>query len=289
MKFIDFSVLVVPDAIPARVAFGGSFILMTAIFAAGISLDFSVRLFVLYVIPLMVIGLHCDRYLSYFAAIGTVLVFEAVTLAKFNIDFRTTITNLFFEGVVAAMIVLVASAARANYLKVLQQSTTDALTNLANRRAFETIANHEIARQRRYGGIFSLALLDLDGFKEINDSKGHRTGDEALRLFAKAIRANTREADSVARIGGDEFIVLMPNTAAEVAVSLCHHLRTVVATRMAEAGFAVTVSIGTATLTQPPESVESVIAWADAAMYEAKKNGKNCVVCAQLAANATEY
>ncbi|MBI2275788.1 MAG: GGDEF domain-containing protein [Dechloromonas sp.] len=289
MKLIDFSVLVMPDAIPAMVAFGGSFILMTAIFAAGISLDFSVRLFVLYVIPLMAIGLHCERYLSYFAAIGIVLVFEAVTLTKFDIDFRTTITNLFFEGVVAGMIVLVASAARANYLKVLQQSTTDPLTNLANRRAFESIANQEIARQKRYGGIFSLAVLDLDGFKEINDSKGHRTGDEALVLFAKAIRANTREADSVARIGGDEFIVLMPNMTGEVAVSLCHHLREIVAARMAEAGFAVTVSIGMATITQPPESVETVIAWADAAMYEAKKNGKNCVVCAQLASSAMEY
>lgn len=279
MKLADLAILLVPNAIPARVALGGGFILMTVIFAAGIFMDFSVRLFVLYVIPLMAIGLHCGRYLPYFVAVGTVLVFETATLVKFNIDFTTTITNLFFEGVVAGMIVLVASAARANYLTVLQQSTTDALTNLANRRAFESIANHEIARQRRYGGIFSLAVLDLDGFKGINDSKGHRTGDEALRLFAKAIRNDTREADSVARIGGDEFIVLMPNTTAEDAVSLCDHLRTVVAARMAEAGFAVTVSIGTATLLQPPESLESAIACADAAMYDAKKNGKNCVVC----------
>jgi len=279
MKLDGISRFLIPGYISGKLAYGASLVAMAVIFAAGISADFSIRLFVLYVLPLVLISLHCGRYVAYVAAVGIVLGLEAFTLARFNFNFATIVTNLLFEGLVAGMIVLVTSTARTNYLKVAQQATTDELTNLANRRAFERVADHEIARQKRYGGVFSLAMLDLDGFKELNDSRGHRSGDEALKLFAEVIRSKTRESDTVARYGGDEFIVLMPNTSEVESLALCQQLRTVVAARMTEASFYVTVSIGCATFTEPPNSVESAIAQADTAMYQAKKSGKNCVIC----------
>jgi diguanylate cyclase (GGDEF)-like protein len=160
----------------------------------------------------------------------------------------------------------------------VNQALTDPLTSLANRRAFMAAVDSEIARQRRYGGIFSLAVLDLDGFKALNDSRGHRAGDEGLQLVAAVLRSNTRQGDSVARIGGDEFAVLLPNTQDVDCDFLYRKLGNSVAERMAAGGFAVTASIGCKTFRQPPGSASNALQQADAIMYDAKMSGKNCVV-----------
>jgi two-component system, cell cycle response regulator len=89
---------------------------------------------------------------------------------------------------------------------------TETLTQLHNRRGFESTLAVEIARQRRHGGALSLAVLDLDRFKELNDRRGHEAGDQALRLLGDVLRSGTRRSDSTARIGGDEFVIVMPRT-----------------------------------------------------------------------------
>src|SRR6202012_1887948 len=91
-------------------------------------------------------------------------------------------------------------------------TVTDELTRLHNRRGLETVIRREIARQKRYGGVFSLAIIDLDRFKELNDFQGHAAGDRALELIGRVLSKSTRQSDSVGRLGGDEFVIVMPDT-----------------------------------------------------------------------------
>lgn len=159
-------------------------------------------------------------------------------------------------------------------------SATDALTGLANRRAFEQRLTHEYARARRYGTSLSLLIADLDGLKSLNDSQGHRAGDAALREVAAAIARNLRASDLGARWGGDEFSVLAPSTSAAEAASLAERVRA-----MAEEGFPgmppITLSVGVASLDPAADqSLEALLRAADAALYAAKTLGRNRVVSA---------
>jgi diguanylate cyclase (GGDEF)-like protein len=178
-----------------------------------------------------------------------------------------------------ATIALTARLARTNYLKYKILSTADPLTNLCNRRALDIAIERETERQKRYGGTFSIALIDLDGFKGLNDSMGHLAGDKALQLVGEVLSENTRQTDTISRIGGDEFVILMPNTEKADCEALCQSLCSKIANRMADASFEITASIGCTTFTQPPEFQSDILHKADKAMYLAKGNGKCCVVC----------
>jgi len=161
---------------------------------------------------------------------------------------------------------------------ITNQAATDSLTGLANRRALVAELESEITRQRRCGGVFSLAVLDLDGFKALNDSKGHASGDEALKLAADILRSCTRASDSVGRLGGDEFAVIMPNTQDVDCSLMFHELCRTIAERMGTAGFELTASIGCKTFRAPPESPSCALQLADKIMYDAKAGGKNRAV-----------
>lgn len=270
--------LAAPGKLPERAVFLASVVAMVAVFVANLAVDPGLRVYVLYVLPLLAIGMHSSRRAFYLAGAGLVLVFEAVTFAHRGVAADALVGNLILEAVVVALCLSVADTARVSYLKVLNLARTDELTGLMNRRAFVRTTELEIERQARYGGEFSIMMLDLDGFKALNDTYGHFAGDIALRHLAEAIRANTRRADSVARIGGDEFVVLMPNTPRAACDAICQQLRRAVAEGMRDSGFTVTASIGGVTFEQPPESVDAALRAADQAMYRAKQNGGDCVV-----------
>ena len=153
---------------------------------------------------------------------------------------------------------------------------TDPLTGLLNRRAFEERLRDEVARARRYGTPLALLLIDVDGFKAINDRRGHHAGDEALQSIGRSLRAGSRTTDVTGRWGGDEFVCLAPEARRAEALDLAERFRIAVGA----AGSGLTVSIGVATAdhgTPPAQSLEEV---ADAAMYEAKRRGGNRVVLA---------
>jgi diguanylate cyclase (GGDEF)-like protein len=153
------------------------------------------------------------------------------------------------------------------------------LTGLDNRRSIEIITSREIDRMKRYQGIFSFALLDLDEFKPLNDTKGHKAGDEALKLLATILKEKIRQSDTPARLGGDEFVILMPNTSAEDSLFFCNELCARITSQMKAEGFPITASIGTVTFAQPPDSFEEVFSKADEAMYIAKARGKGQIAC----------
>jgi diguanylate cyclase (GGDEF)-like protein len=135
----------------------------------------------------------------------------------------------------------------------------------------------EVTRQRRYGGLFSLAELDLDGFKTLNDTRGHPAGDDVLKLLAEILRRHTRKSDLAGRLGGDEFPILMPNMGEADCMQFLQHLCSTIETGMVEAGFEITASIGFKTFLRAPESISQALLQVDQSMYQAKRAGKGRV------------
>ena len=169
-------------------------------------------------------------------------------------------------------------------------SSTDALTGLVNRRRFDELATYEIARSQRTGAPLALLLLDLDHFKQVNDGFGHGTGDLVLRAFAESAQSVLREIDIIARWGGEEFAVLMPQTGQQPAIAVAERVR-----RMAESlavmprsglldattPVHITVSIGVVVMEACELSLEAMIHLADQGLYAAKVAGRNCVAVLQ--------
>ncbi len=164
-----------------------------------------------------------------------------------------------------------------------EQALTDDLTGLANRRAFFSVAERELAKARRYATPLSFCMLDIDRFKLINDTRGHHAGDDALKSVAGLIRGVARDADLPARLGGEEFGILLPNTRLAEAAVFAERLRAVVEGSPCECGgppIRVTVSIGTAELQPGDADLETLLRAADGAMYRAKELGRNRVATA---------
>ena len=153
---------------------------------------------------------------------------------------------------------------------------TDALTGLANRRQVEEILSRELRRAERYGRAFSVLMLDIDHFKELNDRFGHQAGDEVLVDLARRFERMVRASDSVARWGGEEFVIVTPETGLEDAKRLAELVRRHVNDATLAERFKVTVSIGVACY-RPGDSVAALVARSDAAMYQAKRAGRNRV------------
>jgi diguanylate cyclase (GGDEF)-like protein len=150
----------------------------------------------------------------------------------------------------------------------------DPLTGLANRRTFNERAILEVERARRTARPLSVALFDLDDFKQVNDRLGHATGDELLCAVADVMVNGLRQIDLAARLGGDEFAVLLPETDAQGARTCLEDLRKELQATMAQHGWSVGCSIGAVTFTTPSATVEVLLHKADELMYEAKRAGK---------------
>lgn len=160
--------------------------------------------------------------------------------------------------------------------QVRAMALTDALTGIANRPAFLDGLDRAIARQRRHGEPFSLLYLDLDGFKRVNDVLGHVVGDEVLRRVAEVLVAELRREDLAARIGGDEFAVLLAGADADGAHA-GERIRAAVKRCMDAHGWPVTASVGVVTFLATPDDVSEALAAADELMYGAKASGKDRV------------
>jgi len=175
------------------------------------------------------------------------------------------------------ILAFILSALKSTLKQEKELSRSDFLTGIRNRRYFIELANMEISRARRYEHPFTIVCLDLDNFKAVNDCSGHSTGDLLLRLVARTTRENIRVTDTVARIGGDEFAILMPETGREVAEVIMQRVKRVNLDYMRKHGWPVTLSIGVVTFTSPPSTVDEVLRVSDRLMYSAKNNGKNSI------------
>ena len=163
---------------------------------------------------------------------------------------------------------------------VYQLATQDSLTGLPNRRHFAETMERELARARRHGRALTLALIDLDHFKRINDDLGHLAGDQVLRRFGALLREHVRADDLPARIGGEEFALLMPESDLDAAFESADRIRQIIAEESFDAGgqtLKLTISIGLACWDTSRDSVSALMRAADRALYRAKSEGRNRV------------
>ncbi len=162
-----------------------------------------------------------------------------------------------------------------------RRAYSDYLTSLANRRYFLEQAEKELERIKRHGGQLSLLMLDIDHFKKINDTYGHKVGDQVLQHLAKVCSQTLRDIDIIGRIGGEEFAVLLPETDSSQSVQTAERMRSAIdsANLIPEQGVALhfTASFGVATLNQSDNNIDKLLIKADKALYLAKKNGRNLV------------
>ncbi|MDD5703485.1 MAG: diguanylate cyclase, partial [Dehalococcoidales bacterium] len=168
------------------------------------------------------------------------------------------------------------------YAKTEHLARVDSLTGLLNRRSLDEILSNEIGRHSRYGGSFSLIILDLDLFKSFNDTFGHLAGDELLRQIGAIMKNTVREADQAFRYGGDEFAILLPQTPLDAALRVAERIRQQTFATVEIESKPISVSLGLASWPANGLSPEEVLASADAALYQAKKSGGNHTVCSQL-------
>ena len=180
---------------------------------------------------------------------------------------------------VALLVFLIISATlselHAALIRENKLSRTDGLTGISNRRDFLEIAKRVVSEATRYRQPLTLAYIDVDHFKEINDNLGHKAGDQVLQAIAKELKICLRASDGAGRLGGDEFAILLPQVAYEPAIGVINRVQQALTVSMQKQGFPVTFSIGVVTFLSPPISVEVLIEKADNLMYEAKQKGRN--------------
>ncbi len=160
-------------------------------------------------------------------------------------------------------------------------STTDSLTGLLNRRALTDTLHHEIDRAQRYDSDLSLILCDVDKFKKINDTYGHAAGDRALQAVAESLKKNLRKADILGRYGGDEFMIILPETSLDGAKNLAEKIRLFSSESDVELSgkgrIRLTLSIGVASCCTPSDDIDTLVSLADSALYTSKEAGRNRV------------
>ncbi|MBR9987956.1 MAG: GGDEF domain-containing protein [Desulfosarcina sp.] len=218
-------------------------------------------------------GRHWGVLISVVSAFSWLLA-DLSMIDRFSISF-IPLLNESFRLVVFLFIVLMI-ARHKNILETQKKlAMMDPLTGVANRRAFLQLAKTEINRSRRYQNPFSLMVIDIDDFKQINDHCGHHTGDRLLITVVEAIKHHVRAIDIVARFGGDEFVVLLVKSEEKSAALVARKLQKQLLDIMQKNRWSVTFSIGLATYHSAPDSVDEAVKAADELMYHVKHNGKN--------------
>jgi two-component system cell cycle response regulator len=201
------------------------------------------------------------------------------TLTEDDVDFADVVIRAAVAAIRRAQAL---ETTRAENRRLEALATTDPLTRVLNRRALIDRLNAELDRVRRYQGSLTLLLLDVDHFKQINDTAGHLAGDSVLRQLAALLEEAVRKVDIVARFGGEEFVAILPETVSEGAAAFAERLRERIAAQAfdvsAERPVHLTVSIGIASFPSPRvDSTEDLFARADEALYRAKSAGRNQV------------
>lgn len=248
------------------------------VFALDVLIRGGLHLDVLYLFPVLGIALHSKEIGAPIVMLVAAICFQVAGLTLHESSVAVLAADAVLAGGVAALTLALGRTIRARHLAVARLAETDSLTGLGNRRRFEAVAIPAIAGQQRYGGLLSIGLVDLDDFKVLNDARGHAAGDRALVIVADVLRETLRASDSSARIGGDEFAFLLPNTRAKDCRAVCTGLCDEIARRMRAEGLSITATIGSATFHTAPPSLDHALARADEALYMAKLEGKGRAV-----------
>ncbi|WP_158972017.1 GGDEF domain-containing protein [Paraglaciecola sp. L3A3] len=208
-----------------------------------------------------------------------VLVVEQLQENQQSLNMHLFLIILLAFSVCALVVIIIYKGVKYKREMVLLTST-DELTGLANRRQILQQLDNELEQSQSYKTQLSIALLDLDWFKQLNDKYGYFTGDKVLKLFANSCEENLRQADFVGRLGGEEFLFILPCTESEGAYQVMENLRLKMTELTAEINLPdlnVTISVGICQF-QVGDNVEDIMNIADTALFRAKQNGRNQVV-----------
>lgn len=252
------------------------------VFLAGLVHYLTGPLYEFHLIFLLPVVVNC-WYVSLRAGVLTIFLSATVWLladwlaTPYPNDAQILIVNEAFRLIVFSLVVVLVDRLRCAFERESKLARLDALTQLPNRRDLYERGEVEIARARRYGHSITMITLDLDNFKLVNDRDGHDAGDRVLRTVAEMLRKNIRSIDIAARIGGDEFIVLLPEVGHEAASEIAAKLQQKLIHAMQEKTWPVSGSFGVATFYTPPTSLDELVKRADQRLYEAKQNGKNAI------------
>lgn len=238
--------------------------------------DYSLIIF--YLIPVSLAAWFVGKYFGILFCFLAVAVRFIVEESSTSFDFAHSTLHYWNELIEFLFLLIMSvlfSALKNNLENEKTLSSHDPLTGALNRRSFFDLAEYEVNRSHRYDLPLTVAYIDLDGFKEINDKLGHRTGDEVLMAVVSTIKANMRSTDILARFGGDEFVILLPATSGEAATAFLDKMHDHLNDMTAQRNWPVTFSIGAATYLKAPQSIEEIIQRADELMYSVKHGSKN--------------
>jgi diguanylate cyclase (GGDEF)-like protein len=231
---------------------------------------------VFYLFPVMIVAWRSSTKATIIMSLVSALVWEVINIfsgTRFPdlwIYFWNPGSRFAFYLVVALLLRKI----RAVNVELSRLSSIDPLTGVKNRRVFIESLDIEIARHHRNEQPLSVAFIDLDNFKQVNDTLGHQTGDELLTTVAATLRAHLRKSDVIGRIGGDEFAILMPETNGEGAQAALSIARDHLHVAMSKLGVPVTFSAGIVS-GQSKANADQILHYADALMYEVKQNGRD--------------
>lgn len=230
------------------------------------------------------VGWVADTELPELTALGLMFLAPAATglfvAHRFQTSHRNAFARLLEAETANARLEREIQARKELEAELKRQADTDSLTGLNNRRRYEALFRQEFKRSRRYRSRLSLFVLDLDNFKQINDNYGHSAGDIALQKLADLCRSSLREADIIGRLGGEEFVVLLPDTGGSDAYNVADRLREKISEMEIETDhgrFTLTATIGVAETSPDDKDIEDLVRRADTALYKGKAAGKNRV------------
>lgn len=243
-----------------------------------------VAFFIFYLLPISLVAWLVGRRAATYISLTSAAAYFVTERINGHFDARPffPLFNALAQLGAFLFVAYFVSALRRSHQQERELARTDDLTGVINRRSFFEASQQEINRARRHRSPFTVAYIDVDDFKLVNDRYGHSIGDTVLRSVTERIQDTIREIDVVARLGGDEFVILMPETdeaAAETVVARVHRS---ILDLMREDGWPITFSIGVVTWTTPPRTVDVMLKQADEAMYVVKNSGKNRVAHVKL-------
>ncbi len=244
----------------------------------------------LYLIPISLVAWFTGKQNGVFISIVSGMILFTIR-AMYKIPYSDSLIIL-WRSIGRVGIFLIYSYILSELKKALEYekeiSRIDTLTKAINRRAFYELADNEISRLYRYKHPFTVAYIDVDNFKLVNDIFGHRKGDQLLQSIVNIIQKNIRNVDTLARLGGDEFIILLPETGSENAKITINRIQKFLLDFVQDKSYPVTFSIGVVTFLDLPKSVDEVMNKTDEMMYSAKKLGKNTVKYAVVSGNVSK-
>jgi len=237
--------------------------------------EYSTSLF--YLIPIILVTWYTDRWIGAIISVSSAMTWfiadamAGATYSKWIVPYWNAVIRLGFFLVITYLLAELKNALDTER----EMARVDSLTGAVNGKYFVELANDEIARAGRYGHPFTLAYIDLDNFKTVNDHFGHIEGNGVLSTVVSTIRKNIRATDVIARLGGDEFAILFPETGVDQAKVAVRKIQRSLLDSMQMNEWPVTFSIGAVTFVTAPSTVDEMIKLADALMYSVKNTGKN--------------